>query len=536
MKRGYQTLLAFGKAAACAVFFSFMCISAAFAAPDPLVQQRIPENTWKGSPAKYVFVFIGDGMGLQQVSSAEAFLAAQHGSKEPGVVMLNFSNFPDQGLSTTYSADSFITDSAPAGTSLATGYKTNNGVIGVDPTKTRSFTTMAELAKAGGMRVGIVSSVSLNHATPASFYAHMPSRNSYYEIGQQLINSGFDYFAGGGLHKSADKDAQGNPRRSLYEVAAEKGWSVLRDRDAILAAQPGTPVLAVNPVLDVDGAMPYAMDQTGKELSLAEFTAKGIELLDNERGFFMMVEGGKVDWACHANDAAASIHDTIAFEKAVQVAVDFAAKHSGDTLILVTGDHETGGMSLGFAGTEYNSFFDKLAFQKLSFLAFDAMIADLRADKGETSTLADVRSMISKEFGLTFPSADEYKALAEHAKNDKDAKTRLGMALSPAEQDQLTNALSLSMSGAKSFDVNSQEFLLYGGYEPLSIQVTHILNNKAGIGWTTYAHTGIPVPVFAKGVGAELFRGYYDNTDIAWKIFSIMGMKAPVPAAFQASL
>ena len=238
-----------------------------------------PQNLWQGEHPKYVFMFIGDGLGLQQISAAEAYLAALEPETrgKPGIIKLSFGDFPAQGLCTTYSANSFITDSATAATSLATGYKTDNGVIGLDPGKTRSFATVAELAKKSGMRVGIVSTVSLNHATPASYYAHQPSRNSYYEIGMQLVKSGFDYFAGGGILQHNAKDSRGNPRASLYEVAAQDGFVVLRDRASIMSASfDGKPILAVNPDLDRDSAMPYALDKKDGDVSLSEFVQKGI--------------------------------------------------------------------------------------------------------------------------------------------------------------------------------------------------------------------------------------------------------------------
>jgi Alkaline phosphatase len=196
-----------------------------------------PANDWGGKEAKYVFMFIGDGLGLQQISSTEIYLGARKttASSRPEIEKLSFSKFPGQGMITTYSANSFITDSAPAATSLATGYKTDNGVIGVDPTKTKRFKTIAEMAKEKGMKVGIISSVSINHATPASFYAHVPSRNDYYGIGMQLLNSDVDYFGGGGFHQDRGKDKD---QKSLYEVAAEKGIEVVRDRKGIMSLSP----------------------------------------------------------------------------------------------------------------------------------------------------------------------------------------------------------------------------------------------------------------------------------------------------------
>lgn len=479
-------------------------------------------NVWKGDKAKYVFMFIGDGMGLQQVNAAEVFngSVAPHGN-EPAIKKLALSSLPVQGMITTYSSNSFITDSAPAATSLACGYKTDNGVIGMDPAKKQKFTTMAQMAKAKGMKVGILTSVSLNHATPAAFYASVPSRNDYYGIGEQLIDSGFDYFAGGGLNQSKGKDKD---RKDLYDIAKEKGIQVLRTREEILSATPGNRIIAVNPILDGSNAMPYDMDRTEKELSLAEFTKKGIELLDNPKGFFMMVEGGKIDWACHANDAAAAIRDTFAFDDAVKESIAFASKHPDETLIVVVGDHETGGMSIGFAGTKYETFFEKITNQKESYESFDKKIAEFK--KSSEKTFEKMMPLITESFGLRVASSDECKTLEEKAKGgDKEAGKFLSMTLSDLELSELKQGFDRSMQGEKERAKDEATYLLYGGYEPLSVEITHILNQKAGIGWTTYAHTGIPVPIFASGTGAELFAGYYDNTDVAWKTMSILGLK-----------
>ncbi len=480
------------------------------------------DNDWGGAKAKYVFMFIGDGMGLQQVNAAEVYNGSiNRTGGEPAIKKLALSGLPVQGMITTYSTNSFITDSAPAATSLASGFKTDNGVIGMDPAKKRKFTTVAQMVRAKGMKVGVLTSVSLNHATPASYYASVPSRNDYYGIGEQLIDSGFDYFAGGGIHQHTGKDKD---RKDLYEVAKEKGYQVLRTREEILAAKPGTKIIAVNPVLDGSNAMPYDMDKTEKELSLAEFTRKGIELLDNPNGFFMMVEGGKIDWACHANDAATVICDIFAFNDAVKEAIAFAEKHPDETLIVVVGDHETGGMSIGFAGTQYETFFEKIAHQKESYESFDKKIAEFR--KGEEKTFEQMMPMIADSSGLRTATADERKALEEKAKaGDDAARIALSMTLSDLEVEELRAAFENSMLEKKERPKDEATFLLYGGYDPLSVKITHILNRKAGIGWTSYAHTGAPVALFATGLGSELYAGYYDNTDVAWKTMSILGVR-----------
>ena len=284
--------------------------------------------------------------------------------------------------------------------------------------------------------------------------------------------------------------------------------------------------MAVNPVLDRDKALSYEIDRQDGEITLAEFTAKGIELIDNPNGFFMMVEGGKIDWACHANDAVASIRDTIAFDDAVRVALDFYKKHQDETLVVVLADHETGGMSIGFAGTQYDTFFSKLRFQKGSYLAFDAFLAEYKkAHQTETAKFDDIAAKITEFFGFRFLSDEKLVDLESKAKGgDSAAAQELELAVKPREMKELRSAFEQTMKGAKERSSDEETYLLYGEYEPLTISLTHILNRKAGIGWTTYAHTGVPVPVSAIGVGQETFNGYYDNTDVHAKMKAAMGL------------
>ena len=250
-------------------------------------------------------------------------------------------------------------------------------------------------------------------------------------------------------------------------MAKRNGYRVVTNRSAFMALRPGAgKVFAYNAVLDGDKALPYELDRDATDLSLADYTAKAIELLDNPRGFSIMAEGGKIDWACHANDATASIHDTLAFDEAVREAVQFYNQHPDETLIVVTGDHECGGMTLGFAETKYESSFAILAKQRRSVTDF--------------------------------------------------------------ELNQIESALMRSVGGDK-VQANDQEtYLLYGGYDPLSVTLSHILNQKAGIGWTSYSHTAVPVPTFALGVGAGMFNGCYDNTDIGLKVMEIMNVSEMV--------
>lgn len=454
-------------------------------------------NAHYGKPAKYVFYFIGDGMGMPQINAAEIYKGTLNSNDLMYKEKVNFTAFPFMGMQTTQAADTFITDSAAAGTALASGYKTNSAYLNMDPAKTVKYTSMAEKAKEKGMKVGIVSSVSLDHATPAAFYAHQPHRNNFYEIALEMVNSGFDYFAGGGLLAPAGKKKD---LPNALDIARQQGYKVVNNQEEIMGLTPGDgKVIAIQPGLAAEEAMQYEIDRTG-QLSLADFTRKGIEMLDNPNGFFMMVEGGKIDWACHANDAVTTIRDVMALEDAVAEALKFYAKHPEETLIIITGDHETGGMTIGFAGTEYKTAFKTMNKQNLSFEEFDKKIKEYRKIVGpQGGNLQDWLPVLARDYGLT--------------------------SLTDYEESRLRDALAASMLEPKQRSKDPHSYLLYGTYEPFSVTVTHIVNQRAGIGWTTYAHSGVAIPVYAQGVGGELFQGYYDNTDVAKKMMHIMGLK-----------
>ncbi|EPR39799.1 Alkaline phosphatase [Desulfovibrio sp. X2] len=478
------------------------------------VAMALPAGAQAAAKPKYVFLFIGDGMGLPQVSATQYYYAAKQG--KVGDDKLLMTAMPYQGITTTYSAESPITDSAAAGTAIACGVKTYNAGIGVDVHK-KPYKNIAELAHQHGMKVGIVSSVSIDHATPASFYAHQESRKSYYEIGMELAKSGFEYFGGGGFLDPTGKKSK-NPHGNVLDAVRAAGYDVVTDKASFekLSAKNGK-VVAINPRLPDDQAMPYGIDTRPGELTLADFTAKGIELLDNPKGFFMMVEGGKIDWACHANDATTTLRDVSAFNDAVAQAMYFMKKHPQETLIVVTADHETGGLTIGFAGTKYDSFFTVLDGQKISFTEFTDVVLKNYKDKAAGHyDFKDVEPLITENFGLKF---------AGDPKTDRTV-------LKPFEIAMLQEAFERSMKGETEKPKDEQTYLLYGSYDPLTIAVTHILDQKAGFGWTTYSHTGVPVATSAVGVEGQLFGGYYDNTDIFKKLAQAMGISAtPVTLA-----
>ncbi|MBR4982466.1 MAG: alkaline phosphatase [Lachnospiraceae bacterium] len=471
---------------------------------------------------KYVFLFIGDGMSYPQFQAASDYLGAiadddyekalpstdyetREGAVLDGPVKLNFMDFEVAGSAVTYDSCSFAPDSASTATSIATGEKTYSGMINVDITGATPYETIAEkLHEQKGWKVGVISSVNLNHATPAAFYAHQASRNDYYEIGVELVESGFEYFAGGGLKKITGADEN---QTSLYDLAENAGYKVTytqADAEAVTSAD-GKVILIDEHLADSD-SMDYEMDRVEGEWALSDYVAKGIEVLDNETGFFMMCEGGKIDWACHANDAGATVTDTLALADAVQVAVDFAKEHPQETLILVTGDHETGGLTIGFAGTDYDTYLDTLENQTISYAQFDEQYVE-KYKENQTS-FEDAMKDVETLFGL---------------KMNGEEGDRL--ALTEYEIERLRTAYELILTDYDADNFTQEQYVLYGTYNPFSVTVTHILNNKSGVDFTSYSHTGLPVAVFADGVGAEDFGGYYDNTDIYNKLAAILEVK-----------
>jgi Alkaline phosphatase len=465
------------------------------------------------NPPKYVFLFIGDGMSYPQIQATSDYLGAMSQNKNSKVLTggkaLSFMGFDAAGSATTYDSTSFCPDSASTATSISTGNKTYSSVINMDESKTKAYETIAEKLKNQlGYKVGVISTVNLNHATPAAFYAHQPSRNNYYEIGLEMIESDFDYFAGGGLKETTGKDKN---KEDLYALAKKAGYKVVKtDEEAKKLTENDGKAIVIGETLADSDSLSYDNDRLNDEWSLADYVDKGIDMLDNDNGFFMMVEGGKIDWACHANDAGSTIGDTIALDESVKEAIDFYNQHPEETLIIVTGDHETGGLTIGYAGTDYNTYLSNLSNQKISYARFDSDYVSKY--KENNTSFEDVLKDVKNLFGLT--TVDDTTVAA-------DSK----LILTDYELGRIKAAYEKTMSGDKVNNTMQEEYALYGTYEPLSVTITHILNNKSGINFASYAHTGIPVGVFAEGDGAELFNGYYDNTDIYKKLASLLDIK-----------
>ncbi|MFA5712800.1 MAG: alkaline phosphatase [Bacteroidales bacterium] len=295
-----------------------------------------------GQPPKFVFLFIGDGMGFSQLSLAEAYLSTLKG--EIANEALSFTKFPVMGMATTYSANSYITCSSAAGTALSTGFKTKNNMLGMAPDTTALESITYKIHRTG-VPIGIVSSVTMDHATPAAFYASAESRKQYYDIALQIPQTGFEFYGGGDFINPTGKERD---QRDIYEILKEGGYSIakgLKEYRELKKENREKIMLFQNE--GKSGDLPYALDREKGDMCLSHVVAAAIGHLYGTKGFFIMAEGGKIDWAGHSNDAKANLLETLDFAAAVEVAFRFYSKYPNETLIVVTADHETGGLALG---------------------------------------------------------------------------------------------------------------------------------------------------------------------------------------------
>jgi alkaline phosphatase len=271
-----------------------------------------------------IILMIGDGMGVTQVYSG---FTANKGQ-------LNLFACQSIGFSKTYSATDYITDSGAGGTAISTGHKTYNGAIGVDK-DTVIVKTILEYAVEHGLATGLVSTSAITHATPASFIAHQAFRDNYEAIAADFLKTDIDVFIGGGInHFCVRKDGQ-----DLTKELRKKGYQVMFSMDSIKNVTSGK--LAG---LTAKEHNPSMIAGRGDMLPVSTQTALNI-LAGKKKGFFLMVEGSQIDWGGHGNNAIYVEKEMIDFDKAIGKALDFARK-DGHTLVIITADHETGGMSL----------------------------------------------------------------------------------------------------------------------------------------------------------------------------------------------
>ena len=489
MRRNHRELCAVNTALKFALLLIIMVAGATCFPSNQTMKAASKDAT---SAPRYLFLFIGDGMGPAQVKLSEALLQNGHS--------LAMTSFPVLGTATTHSADRLITDSGAAGTALATGSKTTIGTISMAGNHLDTLRTIAEMAKAKGMKTGIISSVGIDDATPACFYAHNASRSNLYDIARQMSSSGFDYF-GGGYSLGNFPENRAKSKMFMGDIAGlmqSAHYVIAHNKTELETIKPGTQCWAYT-IYDSKAALNFAMDRRNGEISLAEFTSEGIRLLDNPKGFFMMVEGGKIDWACHSNDAAAAAHDVESFDKAITEALAFYHRHPKETLIVVTADHECGGLSLGNAAKGYETRFDLLRHQNISMQRFSEKVSAWK--KLGTVTFPMILDSVRVYYGLSSAHADSALVLSPRDRNTL--------------QQAYTSTMKTESAGTKSTDT----------FTPA---VTGLLNSRVGIGWSSNAHTAVPVQVFAIGCGAEAFKGFYDNTDIAKKMMLIARLNKPV--------
>ena len=437
--------------------------------------------------AKYVFYFIGDGMGVNQVQGTELFQGEMKG--EIAIEPLCFTQFPVSTVATTFSATNGVTDSAAAGTALATGNKTKNGAIGVLKDLKTPVNSVAVWAKNSGRKVGVATSVSVDHATPAAFYAHEAGRGSYYNIGADLYAAGFDFYAGSDFMEPDNK--KDKSAKNLYKMADEYGYSIARGYNDYTKKSAKADKMILFQSEEASSkdrsAIPYAIDRTEKDLSLEEITRSAIDFLskDLSKGFFLMVEGGKIDWACHSNDAATAFREVQDLDKAIRQAYEFYKQHPDETLIVVTADHETGGIVLGTG--EYRLNLKALENQKMSESGFTKVLNTLRKKYKNNVPWESVKTALKENFGFW----DEIK-------------------LSEEQEKRLVNVYENTLKGQNAKMEKSE----YARDEALAAEAKRIVSEIALIGWTSGGHSAGYVPVFAIGAGAENFSGRLDNTQI----------------------
>jgi alkaline phosphatase len=282
-------------------------------------------STAKRQPEiRNVILMIGDGMGLATISSA--ITVSDH--------TLNIIRCKTIGLQKTNSTNNYITDSAAAGTALATGNKTNNGVIGMDPKGVR-VKSILEISEQNGLATGLVSTSSITHATPASFIAHQENRGSYEDIALDFLKTDIDVFIGGGY----DHFAKRKDNLNLTDSLKARGYEVASSLNQVLSSTSGRLAGLVAPV-----HTPYRL--RGRGDMLPQSSVKAVEILSkSKKGFFLMIEGSQIDWAGHANVADTLVDETIDFDNAIGKVLDFAVK-DGHTLVIITADHETGGVTI----------------------------------------------------------------------------------------------------------------------------------------------------------------------------------------------
>lgn len=437
----------------------------------------------------YIFYFIGDGMGLNPVMTTQAYNRDVL-KNDSTLLMLRF---PTASWAMTYSASAPITDSAAAGTALSTGFKTKNGMLGMNP-DTVSVTSIAKELQQQGYGIGLVTSVGADDATPGAFYAHVPYRKLYHDIDVQAAESGYEFIGGAGF--AGMKDADGNPSDIVYlfeqnDIQLIEGLpkeGEITSRRVALTATPHRP-----------WNIGYTIDSVAGQPTLPQMTHAALDHLEKQTPdkFFLMVEGGNIDHALHANDGGAAIKEILKFDEAIRIAYNFYLQHPDKTLIVITADHDTGGMSHVHSKTSFPNPLSAFDYQKISKEEFSTYCKSLLKTR-MNYTWDDMKDYLSENLGL-------FSHIPVSAETEEELKEKFD------ETFEMRNS--------------ADQKTLYASFNAFAVEVFKVLNRAAGTIFTSVGHSGNPVPVFAIGVGAEDFRHVNNNIEIPAIIRHIADLK-----------
>ena len=434
--------------------------------------------------AKYVFYFIGDGMGMGPVMAADTYNREILKNDKPLLMM----QFPTVSWCMTYSANSRITDSAAAGTALSTGVKTKNAMLGMSP-DTIAVESIAKKFHDNGYGVGVVTSVSPFDATPGAFYAHVPNRSKHYEIGCQAAESGYEFLAGAGSYKTDDQN--------VNDVMAKNNVQVIYGPSEIEKIN-SKRVFLINPDGCPNWNIGYTIDSIEGRLTLPLITETCLAHLEKNTPdrFFMMVEGGNIDHALHANDGGAAIIEIINFNDALKLAYNFYLKHPDETLIVVTADHDTGGMAMIYPKVKNMAHLGSFSYQRVSKEEFSDYCKGLAKNR-RVYQWDDMKEYLTENFGLF-----------NH------------IPVSEAQESKLKEMFEAAIVMRNSEDQKT----LYANFNAFAVEVFRLVNDAAGVGFTTLSHSGNPVPVFAVGAGAEKFTHLNNNNQLPKLILEAAGL------------
>lgn len=452
--------------------------------------------------AKYVFLFVGDGASYAQRRLAEL--------AEDEKLFVN--SLAVQGVTTAASVDSNLADTASAAGALATGKLSEEGMIAMLSEKEPALPLISSVVAEKGYAVGIVTDSALDEEVAASFYAHSVKKQNYYDIAVQVKDSNVSLFMGENFKR------QKAFKKEDLDVVLKKGgykriFSLKEDE-----------TLPSGKVVAGFKNIPFAIEAKHDSVSLKMLVKKAVDKLNNEKGFLLITVASKMNKAAEKHDTATLIQEMKAFDQAVQAAWDFYKTHNQETLIVVSGTVETGGLILGVNNvSDLNMSVFKN--QKVSLDTFKSKINRFRQRRKEGAVLEDFMPQIEKGFGLRLLSKEQKKELSLKAKEgDTDAKHALEMDLDPAEIKALREAFRYSMAKESARPKTEAYLKKYDRYDPLQITPAQILAKRAGVGYSSFGQTGLPVPVSAAGNGAFLFMGNYPQTAVFNKILKAMGI------------